>query len=214
MNMNRFFDIRKYPGITMRVLLIMALGALILSACQNNTPVSEQTQMTGLHAMKNCITFDTLTLGTRYVYNDIISDPEGDLEVSEFQWSDSTPHHDGYAEVRDDMPIPDAKLSIFTNNMTLAVDAGSLECVKVDYCDKGGNVNLVIDNVVLNAQDLSELDGKTQGGIRISVTSDQNNCGVVTLSGKFNPFNFQEQQMISFAIGGQELFVDNICPCQ
>jgi hypothetical protein len=214
MDINRFINFKKVPGITMRILLIMALGALILSACQGNTPAADQTQVTGIHAMKDCITFDTLALGTRYVYNDIISDPEGDLVVSEFRWGDGTAHHDGYAEVRDDMPFTGAKFSMFTNNMTLAVDAGSLTCVKFDYCDKGGNVNLVIDNMVLNAQDLSELDGKTQSGISISVTSDQNNCGVVTLSGKFNLFNFQEQQMISFAIGGQELFVDNICPCQ
>ena len=185
-----------------------------MSAC-NGSATPEETRTGAINAMKSCIIFDTLTLGTRYVYNDIIPDPEGEVLVSEFRWSDDTPRHDGYAELRDDMPLTDAKLSVFTNNMTLAVDASSLDCVKFDYCDKGGNINLVIDSVVLNVQDLRELDGKTQGDIKISVTSDQNNCGVVTLSGKFNPFNFQEQQqMISFAVGGQELFVDNICPCQ
>ncbi len=213
MNIHRFIDSMKVTR-TMWLCLILVLGALILTACPGSTPAADQTQITALHAMKACITFDSLTLGTRYVYNNIISDPEGDLAVSAFQWSDGTNHYDGIAEVMDNMPITDAKLSIFTNNMTLAVDAGSLTCVKFDYCDKGGNVNLVIDNAVLNVQDLKELDGKTQGSITISATSDENNCGVVTLSGKFTPFKFQEQQTISFAVGGQELYVDNICPCE
>jgi hypothetical protein len=215
MNVHGFFDRVKHFGAVMLILLTLAFGAVILAACQVNTPTTDQTRVTGMSAMKACITFDTLALGTKYVYNDIISDPAGDLIVSEFRWSDGTPHHDGYAEVRDDMPIISPTLSIFTNNMTLGVDAGSLTCVKFDYCDKGGNVNLVIDGVVLNVQDLIELDGKTQGVISISVTRDQDNCGVVTLHGEFNPFNFPEQQpMISFAVGGQELYIDNFCPCE
>jgi hypothetical protein len=36
---------------------------------------------------------------------------------------------------------------------------------------------------------------------------------MLTLHGDFVQFNFQEMGWISFAIGGQELAVDDVCPC-
>jgi subtilisin len=109
--------------------------------------------------------------------------------------------------------------SLSTNNINVQFGVNTtsantypypLESVSFSYFDQGGTNNLEVNNDagntnlrVVNA--LSDLNGTTLGGVSVSVTSatlGSGVAGVVRLEG----------DITQFAIGGQELTIDNICP--
>jgi subtilisin len=71
-----------------------------------------------------------------------------------------------------------------------------LDGITLNYLDQGGNINLELNNItpIENAEDFTN---KTIGPVDVSVSP-----GVLNLRGPIT----------QFAIGGQELIVDNICP--
>jgi hypothetical protein len=70
------------------------------------------------------------------------------------------------------------------------------------FGEYGGDVNLMINGELAIVEDFSDLDGKTLGGRQISVaTVIGQGLGKVRVLGEIK----------EFGIGGQELFIDNIC---
>ena len=68
------------------------------------------------------------------------------------------------------------------------------------FSDGGGNVNLNINGDLENVQNLSDLDGTLVGGTLVAVNQITDNIGLLAIAGEIN----------SFAIGGQELWIDNL----
>ena len=69
------------------------------------------------------------------------------------------------------------------------------------FGDQGGNENLRVNGALAVVGDLAELDGTSLGGVAIDVTEQADTSfGTLTLTGPIR----------SFAIGGQEFFVDDV----
>lgn len=69
------------------------------------------------------------------------------------------------------------------------------------YEDQGGNINLIVNGVLANAENMSDLHLATVGGADITVQPAAGSGGEVTVTGRIT----------SFALGGQELWVDHVC---
>jgi len=70
------------------------------------------------------------------------------------------------------------------------------------FGEYGGNINLTINGILKNTNDFLDLDGSTVGGVLISVTMATPEKGLLTLEGNIH----------SFSVGGQELWIDHVCP--
>jgi hypothetical protein len=159
------------------------------------------------------VNFEDLAMGKMYQVSDTFTDSGATMRVLPLQWSNKNWTSDGRGDVKNDMPTGTPGNAMFLNNVNIGFDIGSLECVMLRFCDEGDNVNLIINNRVGNVQDFQELDGTHLGSVNISVDVDDENCGTLNLSGKFEGFFFQKIWPISFAIGGRELYIDDVCPC-
>ena len=71
------------------------------------------------------------------------------------------------------------------------------------YSDSGGNVNLRVNGDLQNVGSLASLDGTLVGGTLVRVNQVTDNVGILTVSG----------EIASFAIGGQEFWIDNLIIC-
>jgi hypothetical protein len=196
------------------VLTILALGAICLAACVPPPSPSSEPSPSPLSPLKDCVDFEDLAIGATYRVADTFTDSGAAMALWPFQWSNLNWTYDGRADLRNDMPAGTPGNAMLLNNVNIGFDAGSLECVTLHFCDEGSNVNLIINNQVGNVQNFQDLNGTNLGSVTISVNVDSKNCGTVNLSGKFERFYFRERGPISFAIGGQELYVDNVCPCR
>ena len=93
---------------------------------------------------------------------------------------------------------------LLPNNTLLDFDLGTVDNLTLEWEDTGGNANLRINGDFRNVSDLLTLDGLTVGGVLVSVVNNGapgDLFGTLTLSGA---------AIGDFAIGGQELFLDNL----
>ena len=90
------------------------------------------------------------------------------------------------------------------NNINLAFDfGGPVAGLTLNAFDGGGNLNIEVNGDFVNFGQIGEIDGKEIGGVKVSVVPIPGTRAVrVTLQGTIN----------SFAIGGQELWIDDVCP--
>ena len=76
--------------------------------------------------------------------------------------------------------------------------------VILKFAELGGNINLRVNNDFRNVNNLIDENGSTIGGVNVTVTAVQqgnNWYGEMSLNGAIN----------DFAIGGQELWLDDVC---
>ncbi len=198
-----------HAGTTRRfwwVLGILALVSVYLPACMHEPSTS-------FTPLKDCVDFEDLKVGTKYPVPSTIADSGATMGVLPFQrpgggsWTNK-----GHARVEKAV-LPGAGNEIFLANVNLGFDVGSFDCVTLRFHDKGGNVNLIINNSVGNYKNFQDVN---LGGVNVSVAlaPGGKQKGTIKLHGKFVKFNFQGKWLISFAIGGQELAIDDVCPCK
>ncbi len=205
-----------HSGVT--ALIPIALGVTSLMACVMPTPAPPTpTDLVPPEPspLLACVDFEDQTSGTTYIVPDTINTSGTTIQVLPFQWGNGTWTNTGPgASVRDDMPN-ETDNAMFLNNVNLGFNIKSTECLTIQYCDKGGNENLIINGIVGN-DELQAFNGVDFNGVMVSVdiVDLQENCGTIRLEGQFEEFYFQEQWWITFAIGGQELYIDDICPCE
>ena len=150
-----------------------------------------------------CVDFEDLIVDTVYVVTDTFTDSGATITVKQFQYTGGTWTSDGTAMVDDELQAGGSGLDINCNNVNLNFDFGSpLNGLSLLYGEYGGNLNIDINGVFQNFDDFANIDGSTIGGVTVAVTDFGGNKGKLTLSGVIN----------SFDIGGQELWVDDVCP--
>ncbi len=88
------------------------------------------------------------------------------------------------------------------NNLLVDFGFGVTGCaLTLRFGDAGGSENLRVNGALAVVGDLAELDGTTLGGVAVDVTAQPGSSqGTLTLGGPIR----------SFAIGGQEFFVDDV----
>ena len=152
-----------------------------------------------------CVRFTDLSSGTEYPVGDTINTAGTLIEVTRFQYGGGGWTNSGKAKVDHRLYAQGSGLDLNARNVNLSFRFDyPLGEIKLKYGELGGNNNIEINGAFRNVADLIELDGISLGGVQIVVNAtqqQQNWYGYIILSGTIN----------SFSIGGQELWVDDIC---
>jgi hypothetical protein len=175
-------------------LVILILGAFAFSSCAAN------------------LNFNDLVVGTKYSkVNDTMTTSGTEIYVLRFQWSNLNWTSDGYAEVVNSNLAGGTDKETFINNVNLGFNLNDASAITFSFRDKGGNINISVNNDFKNIQDFIEINNTTVGGVNVTIESydPQNNMGIVRLSGKMSKFKFDEKQIL-FLVGGQELYIDDL----
>lgn len=163
-----------------------------------------------LSEVQGCVGFEDLTLGTTFVVGNELRDSTATMRVLPFQWTSQVWTSKGSLFVVDQPLAGNDGVSVLCNNVNLGFNVGGAECVTLRFHDWGGNVNLVVNGAVGNWDNFTS---QQLGGIDIVVRQPVpgTNRGELILRGRFEPFLFRRMAKISFAIGGQELVIDDVC---
>lgn len=151
-----------------------------------------------------CVDFEDLSVGTQYQFQDTFTDSDAVITVEAFQWANGTWTNGNYAQVDDRNRAGGSGLDMQTNNVNLRFDFGMLGVngLTMALGEYGGNANLQVNGEFRNFGNFADLNGDTVGGATATVVGGTgNNTGSITLNG-----NIQ-----SFAVGGQELWIDDVC---
>ncbi len=164
-----------------------------------------------LSEVQNCVGFEELTPDTNHAVGDVLHDSGATMKVLPFQWKKNAVWTSLGKLYVVKQPLADSDgVSVLCNNVNLGFNVGGAECVTLRFHDWGGNVNLAVNGAVGNWDNLAS---QQLGGIDIVVEKPVpgTNRGVLILRGRFEPFLFRRMARISFAIGGQELVIDDVC---
>ena len=181
-----------------RVPVLFLLAAVIAAVLFGGTPAYAATD-----ALR-CATFDDLTTGTRYtVGNRFASALE--FEVQPFTWTSGTTTSAGYVEVSSALGAAGSGSELLVNNANVRLllpSPSGVSGLNVRYGEYGGNVNFAVNGDLRNVENFALLDGVVVGGARVSVTGGLgHDSGEIQIVGA----------IASFAIGGQEFFLDDLC---
>lgn len=150
-----------------------------------------------------CVEFEEQLPGTQYTVGDTFTDAGVSITIEPFTWSNGTTTSSGLAEIDADNLAGSAGNDINTNNVNLRFNFPSAPGgLTLWYGEYGGNLNIRINGEFQNFDDFADIDGTTIGGVQIAVAEISPERGVLALSGAID----------EFALGGQELWIDTVCP--
>jgi len=164
-----------------------------------------------------CESLNSLALGSRIVVG---APPASsfqlttmDIGATPFTWSSGIVTSSGFATIQNGGRAGGSGSEIAVNNLLISVSVGigqTLEAVRVSFGEYGGNLNLSINNQFVNFGDFSQAHGKTIGGVRVNVLSGGlgNDKGQIEFIGHMTD---QASGLGQLAVGGQELWIDDIC---
>jgi hypothetical protein len=154
-----------------------------------------------------CVVFDPLPLGSVYTTGASFVEGPVVMKVGPFQWLNGIYTSAGYAEIDAGGLAGGSGQDLRLNNATVSFDFGGkvtkIVCAVGEY---GGNINLEVNGLLWNFNDFSALPGTSLGAVAVSstmtpTTSPRGEIGTLELAG----------DITSFSIGGQELWIDNVC---
>lgn len=157
-----------------------------------------------------CVDFDDSPLGTVYKVGDTFKDSAVSISVLLPQWTSA-----GYAEVGSAGLAGALGQEILVNNVDLGFDFGkTLSGLSLNFGEYGGSLHIAVNGDSLTFADFQEIDGAEIGGVRVSVSNGYgDDKGQLKLSGTMKQFRFgREESWCSLVIGGQELWIDHVCP--
>jgi hypothetical protein len=150
----------------------------------------------------NCVNFDSQTLGTLASVGDSFVDQGVTVSVERFQGSNTTWTTSGHSRIDPAAQAGGSGHALNANNVNVRFGFGRIGGIRAKFGEYGGNVNLYVNADFRNVSNLADLNGQTVGGALVTVTGGTgNNLGTLTLGGIIE----------GFAIGGQELWLDDIC---
>jgi hypothetical protein len=153
-----------------------------------------------------CVTFEETPVGTRFAVGGSFVDAGATIEVRTFFFANGDPFEGGFALIEGDGQAGGSGQDVQVNNVNLAFDFGArLAGLSLQFGEFGGNLNLDVNGDFRNFNNFTDIDGDTIGGADVNVDFDPDNQhGVLTLTGVIE----------TFAIGGQELWLDDVCPLE
>ncbi|MEL6655103.1 MAG: hypothetical protein AAFY48_11570 [Bacteroidota bacterium] len=124
-------------------------------------------------------------------------------DVLDFTWSNGGITSSGMVMIRDTKCLNPGGVEAQLNNVNIKADlpAEGVSCISFKAVNKGGNLNLTINNQFLNFSEASDIDGTMQGGVMIEASGANDVAGLWKFTGNITDFQ----------VGGQELFVDDWC---
>ena len=153
-----------------------------------------------------CVKFSNLTSGDTHSVGDTITTSQADIIVEQFQWSNGTWTTTGHAKVDDRNYGQGSGNDLNANNVNLNFQFDyPVDKITLKFGELGGNNNIRVNGGFQNVPNLVALNGNSINGVQITVNANQqgnNWYGTMELDGTIN----------EFAIGGQELWLDDVCP--
>ncbi len=152
-----------------------------------------------------CVAFEGLTLGDSYRVPDRFVDSDVEITVRAFQWGNGEWTTDGFSEVDDQGLAGGSGQEMLINNVNLDFDFCCVleEGLTLRFGEYGGNLNIEINGIFKNFENFADIEGANFDGVTVTVIDGLgDDMGTLTLKG----------EVWSFAIGGQELWIDDICP--
>ena len=153
-----------------------------------------------------CVDFEDPPLDATFNVGDSFVDSGVTVTGQTFFWSNGEATDGGFARIEEGGRAGGSGQEVQVNNINLAFDFGvTLPGLTLQFGEFGGNLNLEVNGERRNFQDFAEIDGDNIGGVDVSVTAGElEEQGSLTLLGDID----------SFAIGGQELWIDDVCPTE
>lgn len=194
-----------------RIVLLLILLTLVLSGytATASLPAAgaepDSGHTTPCATTPPCVGFESLTLGATYHVGDSFVDSGVVVTAQPFVWSNGTPFSGGYAQVGNAGLAGGFGLEMQVNNINLAFDFGQplLHGLSLDFGEYGGNLNIEINGSFHNFQNFADIHALMIGGVKAVVVNGWGqDMGRLSL---FGPIH-------SFSVGGQELWIDNVCP--
>jgi len=155
-----------------------------------------------------CIGFEDPPLGTEYRVGDTFTDLSTVIAVETFDWGGGVWCNGscGYAKVSDSSswcwPGGFGQHMVVNNVNLRIVHDGPWEGLSLLFGEYGGNLNIDINGQHREFDNFHDIDGAIIGGVDVSVVNGfGQDEGSLSLSGTIN----------SFAVGGQELCIDDVC---
>jgi len=169
----------------------------------------------GAGAEGKCVGFEDPSLGA-YVVSDTLHDGGSRIEVRAFQWRSGAWTHGGVLDVGAAGYAGGTGHEAGTNNVNLAITLPTAcNAVEILFGEYGGNINLGVNGDFRNFEDFADIHGTVIGGVSVFVVNGYgNDRGTVRLEGSVWPSTFWIDGAAveaSLIVGGQELWVDDIC---
>jgi hypothetical protein len=172
---------------------------------------------TMLTGCTNCESLDGLALGTQIGVGapptSSFQPPTMDIGAHPFQWGTGTTTSSGYAKIEKGGLAGGSNNEMRVNNLVTSISVGGghvLKAIRFSFGEYGGNLNVSVNNNFTNIRNFSDINGKTIGGVTVKVLSGGlgNDKGEIEFVGTMID---QTSGLGQFAVGGQELWIDNIC---
>lgn len=184
--------------------LVLMLGTFRAASTPMPSHAASQRAGSASHVVDVvCVTFEGLSLGATYNVGDVFLDSRARITVRPFTWSNGIVFNGGFTAVENGGLAGGTGNEMQVNNVNLSFNfAVPLRELTLHFGEYGGNLNIQINGVFRNFFNMAELDGTTIGGVAISVVNGMgNDTGLLELTGRTS----------DFAIGGQELWIDDVC---
>jgi len=152
-----------------------------------------------------CLEFDGQTLGSQFTVGQSFTENGVVVDVEQFQWANGTTTTNGRAEIKGTNLANGTGNEVNTNNVNLKFNFNYPgKKIVLKFAELGGNNNIDVNGTFQNVADLISLDGTNIAGNQITVTAMQqgnNWIGSIIVDGTIS----------GFSIGGQELWIDDVC---
>ncbi len=153
-----------------------------------------------------CARFEDAAPGTQYSVGQTFYTSGTNITVEQFQWSDMIWTAGGHAKIDNHGYARGTGNDINARNVNLRFNFDyPLKKIALKFGDLGGNNNIRVNGDFRNLGRLVTLDGSTVGGVAVTVNATQQGAnwyGIIVLDGTIR----------EFSIGGQELWLDDVCP--
>ncbi|MCK4250969.1 hypothetical protein KAX97_05955 [candidate division WOR-3 bacterium] len=151
-----------------------------------------------------CVDFEQQTLNTVHHVGNQFIDSGVQITIQSFQWDNGQWTNGGHAEIGNLLRAGHMGQEIAVNNVNLQFKfGGPLERLSLFFGEHGGNLNIRVNGDFRNFANFANINAATIGGVTVSVVNGHgHDKGSLELSGTID----------SFEIGGQELWIDHVCP--
>jgi hypothetical protein len=154
---------------------------------------------------ETCISFEDFAPDDKWGVGDGFGTWGAEVIFTEFQWSDGTWVDTGIATITTGNMAGGTGQDLNTNNinLTLRFEAPA-SIVYLRFGEYGGNINVIVNDDLRNFSLFSEVNNTVIGGAYTMVTNGfGNDTGSTAFVG----------QIENLSVGGQELWLDDICYC-
>lgn len=153
--------------------------------------------------MAGCIDFEDQTLGTTFAFGTTFQASGVDLTLTPYLWPTGVTTTGGSAKIDAFGRAGGSGNELRPNNVNVSFDFGRIERLELKFGELGGNVNIRVNGDLRNTANFADLNGQTIGGVTMTVNDPTGaNRGTIVLDGVIEEFE----------VGGQELWIDDLCP--